>query len=153
MAENQAAGIVFSIEKIYLKDVSYEAPTVPQAFLEKSTPEVGIQLGIEHTVLNKDDGLYEVMLAITATATLQEKTVFLTEAKQAGIFRISGIPQAELIKVLEITCPNILLPFVREAINELVVKGGFSQLLINPINFEGLYQQKMAAATEKASHH
>lgn len=153
MAENQAAGVVFSLEKVYVKDVSYEAPAVPQAFLEKAAPEVGIQLGIEHTVLNKEEGLYEVALAVTATAKLQDKTVFLTEAKQAGIFRISGVPAAELVKVLEISCPNILLPFVREVINDLVVKGGFPQLLINPINFEALYQQKLSAETEPAARH
>lgn len=151
MAENPA--VSFSLEKIYVKDASYEAPNVPQMFLEKTTPDVGVQLGIEHAVLDKAQGLYEVALAVTATAKLNDKTVFLTEAKQAGIFRITGVEEAEMSKVLEISCANILLPFVREVINEFVVKGGFPQLLINPINFEALYHQKQTAENEQAMRH
>lgn len=134
--------ILFNLERIYVKDLSFEAPTTPQAFLEKSAPEVAIQLGIEHSQVSQGDGLFEVILSITVTATLAGKTVFLAEAKQAGLFRIQGVPTEELAKVLEITCPSILLPFAREVINGLVEKGGFPQLLINPINFEALYQQK-----------
>lgn len=142
---NTKADAVFNLEKVYIKDISYEAPSVPHVFLEKQTPEVGIQLGLEHTTLNADNGLHEVTLSITATAKLQDKTVFLIEVKQAGIFRLQGLPATDEAKVLEITCPNILLPFAREAINDLAGKGGFPQLLINPINFEALHQQKQAA--------
>jgi len=87
------------------------------------------------------------------TAKLQDKVVFLTEAKQAGLFRVNGVADTELNKVLEIACPNILLPFIREAINDLTQKGGFPQLLINPINFEALYQQKQAARTKTQTGH
>jgi preprotein translocase subunit SecB len=143
MAE-QEQQVVFHLEKIYIKDVSYEAPNVPHTFLEKNAPDVGIQLAIEHAALHADEGVYEVVLGLTVTATLQDKTVFLIETKQAGIFRVQGLPEAELPKVLEISCPTILLPFARELINDLACKGGFPQLLINPINFEALHLQKHA---------
>ncbi len=148
--DNGKAEAVFNLEKIYVKDVSYEAPNVPQVFLEKQAPEVGIQLGLEHTALNTENGVHEVVLSITATAKLKDKTVFLIEVKQAGIFRLQGLPAEDEVKVLEITCPNILLPFARETINDLAGKGGFPQLLINPINFEALYQQKRVAEEQGA---
>jgi preprotein translocase subunit SecB len=148
--DNAKTETVFNLEKIYVKDISYEAPNVPHVFLEKQAPEVGIQLGLEHTALNTDNGLHEVVLSITATAKLKDKTVFLIEVKQAGIFRLQGLPVADEAKVLEITCPNILLPFAREAVNDLAGKGGFPQLLISPINFEALHQQKQAAEQQGA---
>ncbi len=146
--KNQEQGAVFNLEKIYLKDASYEAPQAPQVFAEQETPEVGVQLEIEHKKFDQD--FFEVVLVATVTAKLQDKVVFLIETKEAGLFRIRGVPDAELEKVLEIACPNILLPFIREVINDLTQKGGFPQLLINPINFEALYQQKRAARTQKA---
>jgi preprotein translocase subunit SecB len=149
--KNQEREVVFNLEKIYLKDVSYEAPYVPAIFTEKDAPEVGIQLGIEHSKLDQE--FFEVILSVTVTAKLQDKVVFLTEAKQAGLFRINGVADTELNKALEIACPNILLPFIREAINDLTQKGGFPQLLINPINFEALYQQKQAAGTKTQAGH
>lgn len=149
MSESQA-GVVFSLEKVYVKDLSFEAPNTPQVFLEKQAPEVGVQLGIEHNVVDAKQGVYEVLLAVTATAKLGEATVFLAEAKQAGVFRIAGVPEAEMPKVLEISCPNILLPFVREVVNDLVTKGGFPQLLLTPVNFEALYRQKAASNAQRA---
>lgn len=138
----QETEILFNLERIYIKDLSFESPAAPQAFLEKTAPEVSVQLGIEHATVAQSDGLHEVVLQVTVTATQGGKTVFLAESKQAGLFRIQGVPAAEMEKVLEITCPGILLPFVREVINGLVERGGFPQLLINPINFEALFQQK-----------
>jgi preprotein translocase subunit SecB len=149
--KNQEREVVFNLEKIYLKDVSYEAPYVPAIFTEKDAPEVGIQLGIEHSKLDQE--FFEVILSVTVTAKLRDKVVFLTEAKQAGLFRVNGVADTELNKVLEIACPNILLPFIREAINDLTQKGGFPQLLINPVNFEALYQQKQAAGTKTQAGH
>lgn len=141
--QNSDPEVIFSLEKIYVKDISYEAPNVPQVFLEKAAMEVDMQLGIEHAYINPAEGLHEVVLSITVTARIDKRTAFLTETKQAGIFRIVGVPEEELSKVLEIACPNILLPFAREVVNDLVSKGGFPQLLINPVNFEVLYQQKL----------
>ena len=149
---NQPQGPTLNVEKIYVKDISYEAPNVPQVFLEQTVPEVGIQLHIAHSPIAANEGLYEVILGVTVTAKIQDKTVFLAETQQCGLFRIAGVAASELPMVLEIGCPNILLPFAREVINDLVGKGGFPQLLVNPVNFELLYQQKQAAGTQSASH-
>lgn len=147
MTENEtAAPPSMNIEKLYVKDISFESPQSPQVFGVEQQPEVGVQLGIGHAGLNAEQGLYEVTLSVTATATNGDATIFLAEVKQAGIFRIGGIPKEQLPLVLEIGCPSVLLPFVREAINELVTRGGFPSLLINPINFEAMFQEKLARA-------
>lgn len=144
--------IVFNLEKIYLKDASYEAPGVPHVFTQQQTAsEIAVNLGVEHAPLNPDQGLYEVVMTVTTTAKSENKNVFLVEVKQAGVFRLSGIDGETLQRALEISCAYVLLPFAREAINDLVGKGGFPQLLINPINFESLYEQKLAAQTSKVS--
>ena len=150
--QNTQPGITFSLEKIYIKDSSFEVPDAPQVFLDATSPEVGVQLGINHRQIDAAQGLYEVVLTVTVTAKHADKTVFLAEAHQAGLFRISGMPEPELPKVLEIACPNVLLPFVRQAVNNLVESGGFPQLLLNPINFETLYQQKQSAAPQAVAH-
>jgi len=150
--QNAQPGITFSLEKIYIKDSSFEVPDAPQVFLDATSPEVGVQLGINHRQIDAGQGLYEVVLTVTVTAKHADKTVFLAEAHQAGLFRISGMPEPELPKVLEIACPNVLLPFVRQAVNNLVESGGFPQLLLNPINFETLYQQKQSAAPQAVAH-
>jgi preprotein translocase subunit SecB len=144
MTENAIPSM--NIEKLYVKDISFESPQSPQVFGTEQSPEVGVQLGIGHAGLNAEQGLYEVTLSVTATATHGNATMFLAEVKQAGIFRIGGIPKEQLPLVLEIGCPSVLLPFVREAINELVTRGGFPPLLISPINFEALFQDKLARA-------
>lgn len=152
METNQDKNVVFNVEKIYIKDVSYEAPSVPMAFqTQNAAAEIGVQLGMEHSLLNAEQGIHEVVLTVTANATHENKNIFLVEVKQAGIFRITGLEGESLKRALEISCANVLLPFVREAVNELVSKGGFPQLLINPINFEALYEQKQAAQTRPAS--
>ena len=140
----QDQNIVFSVDKIYIKDISYEAPGVPLAFTqaENAAAEIGVQLGLDHGTLNQAQGIYEVVLTVTATATREKKNIFLVEVKQAGIFRITGIEGDMLARALGISCAYVLLPFVREAVNDLVGKGGFPQLLINPINFEMIYEQK-----------
>jgi len=150
---NQDQNIMFNVEKIYVKDISYEAPAVPQAFTEaqNTSAEIGVQLGIEQLLLDTEQGIYEVVLTVTATAKHENKNIFLVEIKQAGIFRIAGIEGDMLQRALEISCANVLLPFVREAVNDLVCKGGFPQLLISPINFEALYEQKHVAQARPAS--
>ncbi|MHB8535240.1 MAG: protein-export chaperone SecB [Sulfuricaulis sp.] len=146
MEPNQDQNIVFSVEKIYVKDVSYEAPGVPMAFqTQNAAAEIGVQLGFEHSLLNAEQGIYEVLLTVTASAKHEDKNIFLVEVKQAGIFRITGVEGDMLQRVIEVSCAYVLLPFVREVVNDLVGKGGFPQLLINPINFETLYEQKQAA--------
>lgn len=150
--QNAQPGLVFNLEKIYIKDSSFEVPGAPQVFLDATNPEVGVQLGISHRQLDAEQGLYEVVLAVTVTAKHTDKTVFLAEAHQAGLFRVAGMPEPELPKVLEIACPNVLLPFVRQAVNNLIESGGFPQLLLSPINFEALYLQKQSAVPQTAAH-
>ena len=153
MEQNQKGNIVFSIEKIYTKDISYEAPSVPMAFVQAQdgAAEIGIQLGLEHGAINAEQGIYEVVLTVTASANRESKTIFLVEVKQAGIFRISGVEGDTLHRALQISCAYVLLPYVRETVSELVGKGGFPQLLINPINFESLYEQKLAGQANPPS--
>ena len=126
--------------KIYLKDVSFESPISPEVFTRGQVkPAIDMQLLLEHKRLEKD--FHEVVLQITATSKTGEETMFLVEVQQAGIFEIRCDDAAKLEMVKEIACANILLPFARETIADLVAKGGFPQLLINPVNFEALYQQ------------
>ncbi len=145
---NTEPSVVFSLEKIYIKDVSYEAPAVPQAFLQSETPQIGVQLGVEHAVLDAAQGIYEVMLSITVTATRENKTVFLVEVHQGGLFRLKGVDGEMRDKTLAVSCPHMLLPFAREAIADFIGKGGFPPLLLQPINFEALYEQRVAAASQ-----
>jgi preprotein translocase subunit SecB len=145
MADQPGAEVQFNLERIYIKDISYESPAVPQVFLQQSAPQLDMQLGVQHAIVHEREGLHEVVLTVTVSATQADKAVFLVEIQQGGLFRIRGISGGALERALEISGAYILLPFVREAINDLVGKGGFPQLLINPINFEALYEQKLAA--------
>ena len=151
MAEKPASDVEFNLERIYVKDVSYEAPAAPQVFLQQSAPQLDIQLGVQHHALAPGEGVHEVVLSVTVSAKQGDKAVFLVEIQQAGLFRVKGISDEVLDRALEISGAYILLPFVREAINDLVGKGGFPQLLINPINFEALYEQKQAAIKKSAN--
>jgi len=146
MAEKKPT--TFDIRKIYLKDASVESPNVPDIFLsEIGSPEISIDATIRANTLEQDD-YYEVVLGMTVTSKAADKTAFLVEIQQAGVFHIVGIPEEDLPLALEIACPNVLLPFAREAISDLVGKAGFPQLLLSPINFEGLYQQKRKKLAE-----
>ena len=137
-----AAEVQFEIRKLYLKDASLESPQSPEVFLQlDSSPDINIDLNIEQREL-EEKTYYEVVLKISAEAKHEDKTVFLCETQQAGVFVISGVPDEELDLALNIACPNVLLPFAREAISDLVTKAGFPQLLLSPINFEALFQQK-----------
>jgi preprotein translocase subunit SecB len=143
MAEEPAKQNTFDIRKIYVKDISVESPNSPGIFLsDPGTPEVSVDASIKASKLEQD-GFYEVILGMTITSKMGEETAFLVEVQQAGVFHILGLPDADLPLALEIACPNILLPFAREAVADLVGKAGFPQLLLSPINFEGLYQQKL----------
>ena len=151
--QNTQTGFTFNLEKIYIKDSSFEVPNAPQVFLNTTAPEVGVQLGIHHSPIGPGPDLYEVVLAVTITAKSADKTVFLVEVHQAGLFRITGMPAPELPKVLEIACPNVLLPFARQVVSSLIESGGFPQLLVNPINFEALYLQKQQASAPQVVSH
>ena len=131
----------FSIEKIFLKDVSFESPAAPAIFTEDWSPEINMELNSQANPI--ENNFYEVELNITVTAKNKETTGFLVEVKQCGIFSISGMDEANLNGMLGSFCPNILFPYAREAISDLVSKGGFPQLLLAPVNFDALYAQHM----------
>ncbi|MDO8893422.1 protein-export chaperone SecB [Nitrosomonas sp.] len=140
MSEQQQP--VFAIEKIYVKDLSLEIPNAPNIFLERDTPEINLQLGTKSQGI--DEGLYEVLLTVTVTAKIKDKIMFLVEVQQAGIFRIRHVPDGEIDPVLGIGCPNILFPYLRETVSDIVTRAGFPPVILNPVNFEAIYQQKRA---------
>lgn len=129
----------FAIQKIYVKDISFEAPNTPQVFREQWTPDVSLQLSNAATTLGQD--VHEVVLSLTVTTKLGDKTAFLVEIQQAGIFTIKGYSQEEMGVMAGSYCPSILFPYAREAISDIVTRGGFPQLLLAPVNFDMLYQQ------------
>jgi preprotein translocase subunit SecB len=131
----------FQIEKLYVKDLSLEIPGAPQVFLEAQTPQLEIQVRNESTRFG--DGLYEVSITVTATARAGEKTLFLAEAAQAGIFSLKNVPSADLEPLLAVACPTILYPYARETISDLVTRGGFPPVLLQPVSFEALYAQRL----------
>ena len=143
----------FAIQRLYVKDVSFESPLVPEIYDHSLQPM--INLNIQTTSTKLTDGLFEVVLATTVTATANEKTVFLAEVKQAGTFTIKNIAEQNMGAILSVTCPTILFPYVREAISELVARGGFQHFYLAPINFEALYldglkkQQQETTKTEE----
>ncbi len=139
MAETQQAH--FSIEKIYVKDLSLEVPNAPQIFLQRDQPEIQVQLHTEGTGI--DEGIFQCLLTVTVTAKLGEKTMFLVEAAQGGIFQIRNVPQQDLDPILSIACPNILFPYARETISDTINRAGFPPVLLAPVNFEVLYQQRL----------
>ena len=131
----------FSIQKIYVKDVSFEAPSAPDVFTHQVNPRINMQLGNSAKALAQN--VHEVVLSLTVTATHEEKTTFLIEVQQAGIFGIEGYTDQQLQSLLGSYCPNILFPFAREVVADLASKGGFPPLLLAPINFEALYAQHL----------
>jgi preprotein translocase subunit SecB len=142
--ENRA---VFSIEKVYLKDLSLEIPNAPQVFLESEAPQIDINLHNEARAL--DAGLYEVVLTATVTARAKDRTAFLVEAAQAGIFQIRNVAQQELEALLGITCGDILFPYLRETVSSVVARGGFPPFFLNPVRFEDLYRQHVERQREQ----
>jgi preprotein translocase subunit SecB len=138
MSEAQNNEPVFSIEKVYIKDLSLEIPNAPQVFLDREPPTVDIQL--HHNSTGVEEGVYETVLTVTVTAKAKDKTMFLVEAAQAGIFVVRNVPAAELEAVLGIACPNILFPYVREVVSDISVRAGFPPVILSPVNFEAIYQ-------------
>ncbi|KFB69686.1 protein-export chaperone SecB [Candidatus Accumulibacter vicinus] len=143
---------VFAIEKLYIKDLSVEVPNAPQIFLEREAPKVSIQL--QTNAQGIGEGVFEVTLTTTVTSKIEEKTVFLVEVGQAGIFRIQNVPDENMEPLLSIACPNILFPYAREVVSDAVIRAGFPPVLLQPVNFEALYMsrlQQQEAAKDAAS--
>lgn len=134
----------FQIEKIYVKDLSLEIPNAPQIFMQTDNPKLEVQ--VHNVSAQFSDALYEVTVSVTVTAKAGEKTLFLAEAVQAGIFTIRGVPQQDLGPLLGIGCPTILYPYVREAISDLITRGGFPPVLLAPVSFEAIYAQRVQQA-------
>ncbi len=133
---------LFHIEKIYVKDLSVEVPNAPQIFLEREQPQIDMQINTQSGPVEQD--IYQTELTLTITARLKEKTAFLVEVRQAGIFRIQNLPKEALEAALAIGCPNILFPYAREVVSSAVLDAGFPPLLLQPVNFELLYMQQQA---------
>jgi preprotein translocase subunit SecB len=133
---------MFGIEKIYLKDMSLEVPNAPKVFFERETPQVEVNVHNEAVGLEQQ-GLFEVVLTITVTAKIEDRTIFLVEAAQAGIFQIRNIPPRDLEAVLGTLCPNTLLPYAREAVASVVQRAGFPPVTLQHMNFDLVYQQRM----------
>jgi len=127
----------FTIEKVYVKDLSLEIPNAPAVFLEREAPTVDIQL--HHNSTQVDANIYQTVLTVTVTAKIGDKTMFLVEAGQAGIFSVRNVPAGDMDAILAIACPNILFPYVREVVSETVTRAGFPPVVLAPVNFEAIY--------------
>ena len=137
----------FAIQKLYLKDVSFESPNAPQVFTDGEwQPNVNVQINSSNQLIADDT--YEVVLSVTVTAVQNEKTAFLVEVKQAGIFTIAGFAKENLGGMVGAYCPETLFPFLREAVSDLIIKGGFPQFLLAPVNFNALYTQQVQQQAE-----
>ncbi|WP_031523300.1 protein-export chaperone SecB [Siccibacter colletis] len=137
MSEQNSTEMAFQIQRVYTKDISFEAPNAPQVFQKDWQPEVKLDLDTASNQLGED--VYEVMLRVTVTATVEGDTAFLCEVQQAGIFTVGGIEGTQLAHCLGAYCPNILFPYARECITNLVSRGTFPQLNLAPVNFDALF--------------
>ena len=148
MAGEQALETHFSIQKIYIKDVSFESPGTPKTFsFDKWEPKIDLNLNNAHTSI--DDKLVEAVLTVTATVKHNETTAFLVEVQQAGIFAVVGFNENDKKYLLGSQCMNILFPYARETISDLTTRGGFPPLLLSPVNFDAIYQQHMQQQAAK----
>jgi preprotein translocase subunit SecB len=151
-ATQTAADKQFQLQKIYIKDVSFETPNSPDVFMKEWTPEVELNLGSAATQIQ--DNTFEVTLKLTVTVRLEQKTAYLIEISQAAIVAAVGFEENELSHLLGSYCPNILFPYAREAVSDLVIKGGFPPMLLAPVNFDALYAQRLEemSAAHPTSH-
>lgn len=140
-APQETSNAQFIVQRIYVKDLSFEAPNTPAIFQQQWEPELSLDLDTQHLALEKN--VYEVVLTVTATVKNKGMTAFLIEVKQAGIFTIDGTPAEHLDHLLHSFCPNILFPYARESITSQVIRGSFPQLVLAPINFDAIYMQKL----------
>jgi len=146
MADEQQP--VFTIEKLYVKDLSVEVPNAPEIYLARETPEMEVNMSSESRALNED--IYHSSITVTITAKVGDKIMFLVECTQGGIFRIQNVPEDQLPMVLGIGCPNIVFPYLRETVSDVVTRAGFAPLILNPVNFEALFLQQQQAQQQAA---
>ena len=144
--DQQEPQVTFQIQRIYMKDMSFETPNTPSIFQKEWAPKVDLNLDCKNRLL--ESTVYEVTLNLTVTAKIEDEVAFLCEVKQAGIFSISGLGSQEMEHTLESYCPNILYPYAREAITSLVSRGSFPQLNLNPISFDAIFSEKKRKENE-----
>lgn len=140
MTTPQNASPEFNIQRIYLKDASLEMPHAPQIFLEQEAPKIDVQIDVSHTPLNIHHG--EVVVSATVTAVVKDKVLFLVEVKQAGIFQMANIPADQVEPILGIACPNIIFPYLRANLADLLTRAGLPPIHLNDINFEAHFQNR-----------
>lgn len=145
--QHQQSGQKFGIQRIYVKDLSFETPNSPAIFTEKWEPNVNVDLNT--TVNPLSEGIFEVVLTVTVTAKLAEQAAYLAEVQQAGIFNVAGFADAEMGQMLHSFCPNILFPYAREVVTNLVSRGSFPQLILSPVNFDAVYGQHLQRLQEQ----
>ncbi|MDX1587874.1 MAG: protein-export chaperone SecB [Oleiphilaceae bacterium] len=138
----------FAIQRVYVKDLSFESPNAPKIFQEPWKPQVTMDLNTAHSKLS--DNQYEVVLTLTITSKLEEKTAYMVEVQQAGVFQVKNIEGARLAQLLGAYCPNMLFPYAREAVDTLVTKGSYPALMLAPVNFDAIYQQAVQRKEEEA---
>ncbi len=138
---------IFQIQKIYIKNASLESPNAPGIFTHEFQPALEVDLNVESTGLDADNGVYHVVVRVTATTKMGEDVAFLCEVEQAGIFTLTGFSDDELAYLLGAQCPNVLFPYAREAISDLVTRAGFPQLLLEPVNFDAMYASHLQEQT------
>ena len=139
---------VFQIQRVYLKEASLEQPNSPGILLQQEQPTVDIQLGVEAAPVA--DGVFEICVTATITTKIEDKTVFLVEAKQAGIFEIRNLPQEQLSQIMGIACPQIVYPYLRGNVADLIQRGGFPPVHLSEINFQAMYEQQQGEAAAAA---
>jgi preprotein translocase subunit SecB len=144
----EAAGPSFSVEKIYVKDVSFEVPGAPAIFGENVQPE--LQLNLNQRVQRLSETAFEVVLAVTLTCKASDKTAYVAEVQQAGVFGITGLEPQAIDGLLGTQCPNILFPYVRQLLSDLIQAGGFPPFFLQPINFDGLYAETLRQRAAQA---
>lgn len=142
MADDQANQPVFQIQRIYVKDLSLEQPNAPQILLEQSQPQVDVNLNLAAAPFA--DGLFEVAVTATVTAKIGDKTLFLVEAKQAGIFEIRNIPEEQLQPIIAIACPQIVYPYLRAVVSDIITRAGFPPVHLTEVNFQAMYEAQRA---------
>ena len=148
MTEAQQPQATFQIRKLYVKDLSLEIPNAPQVFMQQAQPQLEVRLDTAAAPIA--EGYFEASVSATVTAKVGEKTLFLAEAVQAGIFEVRNVPAEELRPLLGIACPTILFPYLRETISDLVIRGGFPPVLLEPVSFEALYVQRLQQEQQSA---
>lgn len=148
---SEAPQQAFVVQKIYTKDISFESPNTPALFTTDFQPQLSMDLNVESKQL--EEGIFHVVVRVTATTKVEDNTAFLCEVEQAGIFTLTGFNDSELAYMLGVQCPTTLFPYARETVSDLVTRGGFPQLLLEPVNFESMYaehvKQVQAQATEQ----